>query len=674
MKQVVIFAGTTEGRKLSEYLAEVGVQHTVCVATEYGELAMAAHPMVKVHQERMNRQQIKEFLVKGSYAVAVDATHPYAEIITRNVKEAAEEAGIPYLRFQRETADKDNGVTFFEKHEDCAHVLERTEGNILLTIGSKELSAYCALEKLKDRLYVRILPSAESILLCEEHGICGKQVIAMQGPFTAKLNEAIMQQYGISCLVTKESGISGGYPQKIEAAARMGVKVFVIGAPREEGGYSFSEICRKLEKICQRQFPPANQMDIVLAGAGMGSPGCLTKEVQKAICDADILLGAERLVRQYHPKLEMRPFYLAEQIIPYLQEVQRRNLFAGKVVILFSGDSGFYSGCRLVYAALREEIENHRLYASLRILPGISSVAYFAAQIGESYQDADICSVHGKTLHSLIGRIRNNPRTFLLTSGVKDVNRLGELLLTADMAYCEVMAGYQLSYQGQRIQKLTPRECCEVKAEGLYICFVRNPRAKGRRLTHGRKDTEFVREQVPMTKEEVRDVSICKLQLHERAIVYDIGSGSGSVAVEIAALSERIQVYAIERKPEALSVLEKNRKRFGFENISLVHAEAPEAFAGLPMATHAFIGGSGGKLKEILRELYQCNPAMRVVVNAISMETICELKELLLAYPIREPEIVQLQANRVREIGQYHLLQAENPIWIFAFHFEERTE
>lgn len=670
MGEVVIFSGTTEGRRLSEHLAAAGVCHTVCVATEYGEFVMKSHPLVKVHRQRMDREQIREFLVKGSFAAAVDATHPYAEIITQNVREAAEESGIPYLRLQREVASHGKDVTYFETHEACAQALERTKGNILLTTGSKDLSVYGASESLKARLYVRTLPDDKSILLCKEHGICGKQVIAMQGPFTTELNEAILQQYGISCLVTKESGISGGYPQKLEAAARAGAKVFVIGAPREEG-YSFPEICRKLETYCGKQFPLSGQLNIVLAGAGMGSPDCLTREVQEAIDDADILLGAQRLIRNHHPRLEMRPLYMAEQIVPYLREVQHKNLFTGvgKVVILFSGDSGFYSGCRLVYAALQKEIENHRLYASLRILPGISSVAYFAARIGESYQDADICSVHGKTWYSLAQRIRNHRQTFLLTSDVKDVNRLGEILSDAGMEDCEVMAGYQLSAKEQQIRTLTPAECREVKEEGLYICFVRNPRAEQRRLTHGRKDTEFVRGQAPMTKEEVRDVSICKLQLHEGAVVYDIGSGSGSVAVEIAALSDHIQVYAIERKKEALLLLEKNRQQFGLENISVMEGSAPEKLSGLPAATHAFIGGSGGKLKEILEELYRCNPSMRIVVNAISMETICELKELLSAYPIRETEIVQLWANRIRETGRYHLQQAENPVWIFAFNF-----
>ena len=175
-----------------------------------------------------------------------------------------------------------------------------------------------------------------------------------------------------------------------------------------------------------------------------------------------------------------------------------------------------------------------------------------------------------------------------------------------------------------------------------------------------------------MTKEEVREVSICKLHLKERAVVYDIGSGTGSVAVEIAGLSHEIKVYAIEKKPDAISLIEKNKEKFGLENITIVSAEAPEKLSELPMATHAFIGGSGGRLKEILATLRQINPNMRIVIHAVSMETICELKELLsVQEQIKDNTIVQIQVSRAKKVGNYHLIQSENPVWICAFSFYE---
>jgi len=687
-RKIVIFAGTTEGRELSEYLAGAEIRHTVCVATAYGQAVLKQDEFVEVHQGRMDREEISAFLKKGRFAIVVDATHPYARDITHNLRTAAEELTeqgmeIACLRLNRDYGAQGENDTakmlhYFETNEACARALAHTEGNILLTTGSKELSKYCYLEELKRRLYVRVLPSMESLSLCMEQGICGKQIIAMQGPFTCELNEALIRQYEISHFVTKESGVSGGYPEKMEAVRRTGAQAYIIGRPGEEKGYSFSEICEKLEEICgkeipgkrisEKRIPAKGGVELILAGAGMGHTDCLTKEVEKAVNGADILFGAERLLEGIHSGAEKHPFYRAEQILPCLREIAEKNVFPEprRAVILFSGDSGLYSGCQSLYAGLKREIEAGRIKASMRIMPGISSVAYLAACTGESYQDAAIYSIHGKKSCNLAHRIRNNARTFLLTSGVKDVNRLGTLLMEAGMQECEIITGRQLSYEEQRIERHTPSECCALQEEGLYTCLVKNPRAEKRRLTHGMEDMQFFRDKVPMTKEEVREVSICKLRLTEGAVVYDIGSGTGSIAVEIASLSDDIRVYAVEQKKEAVALIRKNKEKFGLQNITVIEAAAPEGLAGLPAAGHAFIGGSGGRLREILGTLRQSNPGMRAVLNAVSMETICEIKEIIADYGIENAEIVQLQVSRAKKAGAHHLMSAENPVWVCA--------
>lgn len=679
--KILIFAGTTEGRKLSELLAASEIAHTLCVATEYGEIVLKAHPLVTVHRGRMNREEIREYIRNGGFAAVVDATHPYAEAVTANIREALQGLDIPCLRLRRETETEaeSEGIRCFDSSEDCAKALEKTEGNILLTTGSKELACFCVSDAVKNRLYVRVLPGLESLTLCMEQGISGKRILALQGPFTAELNEALLRQYQISVLVTKASGRAGGYEEKLEAARRTGIPVYVIGPSGADEGLSFAEVCRRLEELCGHRLLRPVRLEILLAGMGMGSRNGMTREVWQAIENADILLGAERMLAGLQPRREKKSFYRAEQIIPYLQKLQAEDfaLETGKVVILFSGDSGFYSGCQSLYGALQREVEAGKLTASLRILPGISSVAYLAACIGESYQDGAVFSMHGKKLPNLVRRIGREKKTFLLMSGAEDMRKLGRLLLEAGMSDCEILAGYQLSYPRQQIRRLTPGECCEIREEGLYTCCIRNPRAAAGKLTHGMADGAFIRDKVPMTKEEIREVSICKLRLHQGAVVYDIGSGTGSVAAEIAALSEDIRVYAIERKDEALSLIEKNREKLFLENLWVVAAQAPEGLDGLPVPTHAFIGGSGGRLKEILSSLYRCNPHMRIVINAVSLETVSELREVLEAYSVENEEMIQMQVSRVRKAGSYHLQQAENPVWICAFDFcsggEERV-
>lgn len=673
MKEILIFAGTTEGRLLSEHLVASGIAHTLCVATEYGEIVLKEHPLAKVHCGRMTQEEMKEYIESHSFLAVVDATHPYAKVVTQNIKAAMKDLTIPYLRLKRETKIEGNydNIVYFADNESCAKALQKVKGNLLLTTGSKELGIYCAEPKVKDRLYVRVLPGLESLRLCMDQGIGGRQILALQGPFSTQLNEALICQYQIKCLITKASGRTGGFLEKLEAAKKTGIPMFVVGQGEEEQGDSLSVICRKLEEICGQKVKQEKSMEIVLAGVGMGSRDGLTKEVSWAIESADILLGAKRLIEEHHPGLEKKPFYMASQIVPYLQEIQAKELLeeGGKVVILFSGDSGFYSGCEKLYQALQEEIRSGGLAACVHILPGISSVSYLAACIGESYQDAAIYSMHGKKLLNLTGIIQREKKLFLLMSGVKDVNKLGRILLETGLEHCEVLAGYQLSYPNQQLLSLTPQECCEREEDGLYICCIKNPQAQGKRVTPGRADSEFIREKVPMTKEEVREVSLCKLKLQEGAVLYDIGSGTGSIAVEAAGLSDSIQVYAIEHKEEAVSLIKRNQEKFRLENMQVIPTMAPEGLTGLPLPTHAFIGGSGGRLKEILNALYQRNPHMRIVINAISMETIGEIKEILDLYPVEQEEVVQLQVSRTKKVGDYHLMQAENPVWIAAFNF-----
>ena len=703
MKKIVIFAGTTEGRRLSEILADAGIAHTVCVATEYGEIVMRdqtdaeaarakGHSLVSLHRGRMDRKQMEEFLCNDGYEIVVDATHPYARVVTENIRDAVKTQSSIYLRLEREISqtpeaeDPAVSIRYFESNADCAKALENTEGNILLTTGSKELATYCASGRLHERLYVRILPGRESLELCMEQGIKGRQILALQGPFSTEMNAAILKQYDIRHMVTKNSGRTGGYREKLEAAKMLGIPVYVIqpvkntveaigNMPRTDT-YSFEGICGKLEQLCDCKLSGQGSMEICLAGIGMGSKDGQTQEVQHAIETADILLGAERMIERYSAKIEKRPYYMTEQILPYLEQLQKNGFTAQKdplrVTVLFSGDTGFYSGCRKLYVALQEAVAIGALNAEVRILPGISSVATLAARVGESYEDAAILSMHGKKLNRLSATVESHEKVFLLTSGSEDIRKIGRLLAEAGLTDCEVIVGYQLSYPEESIRILTPGQCEEITEEGLYTCLIRNPHWQPERLTHGRADTCFLRDaKTPMTKEEVREVSICKLHLTQNAVVYDIGSGTGSVAIEIAGVPGGVQVYAIERKPEAVELLRKNREQFHMDNIQIIEAPAPEGLEELPVPTHAFIGGSGGRLLDILQTLYRKNPHMRIVINAISMETIAELKEVLDTFPVEEEEILQMQVSRVKKLGGYHLPQAENPVWICSFTFRE---
>lgn len=231
MKKFVIFSGTTEGRRLSHELAQSGGAVTVCVATEYGREEQGNASGITVRSGRMD--EVEMMKVVSDADVCVDATHPYAVQVSRNIRAACEREHTPLLRLLREESEVPAGTPVFATTAEAADWLKGTEGNILLTTGSKELEAFAPLGG--ERLYPRVLPLAESLAACEAVGIPSRNILALQGPFSRELNEALIRQYHIRWLVTKDGGRAGGFAEKAAAAAAAGAALVLIRRPREDG-------------------------------------------------------------------------------------------------------------------------------------------------------------------------------------------------------------------------------------------------------------------------------------------------------------------------------------------------------------------------------------------------------------------------------------------------------
>lgn len=683
---------------MSELLAKSGIQHTISVATDYGEQVMREQPLITIHKGRLSSQEMLQYIRKQEFEVVIDATHPYAVIVTKTIRSVVEElkkdgCQVEYFRLEREiqnNIDEDaQNIVSFQSNEACIKELEHISGNILLTTGSKELKDYCQSEELKKRLIVRVLPSEESVRICLEQGLMPQQIVALQGPFSTELNQAIIRQYDIRCMVTKQGGSVGGFPEKMEAAAKEHIPLYMIEKPQSNMNknevnqdvgetYSFVELCEKLEALIDVNLTKSRQADMVitLAGIGMGSRNDMTLEVERAIKDADFIAGASRVIAPFSARMEKKAIYMPEDILSWVEEKSKKYAIYDtlQVVILFSGDTGFYSGCEKVRLILEKALQQGSMRGTIRTLPGISSIQTMAAACGISWQNAGIYSIHGRTNkvgweEELLGEVQRNQNLFLLVSGVADVQKIGRLLQNM---MCQIYLGYQLSYPQEDIQCLTPEQCMKVQKEGLYSLMIHNlSKSDPYILTPGMKDDAFIRGKVPMTKEEIREISICKLRLREDSILYDIGSGTGSIAVEAARLSPGLRVYAMEQKTDALELLQKNREQFAVSNMQIVEGSAPETFAELETPTHAFIGGSGGKLFDILRKLQNKNPQMRVVLNAISLETLAELEQIPGQFFVSDFQLVQIQVNRYEKLGRYYMPKAENPITICSFSFQK---
>lgn len=243
---ILVFGGTTEGRILAERLAERRIGVTVSVATAYGrELLPQENRYLHIISGRINAEGIERLLQQSPCACVVDATHPYAAEVTKNIRQAAHNTATPYYRIIRQTMAEKNGVIIADSIETAALWLNQTEGRVLLTTGSKNLVPFTAVAGFPERFYVRVLPTVEAVESCHTLGFAKSHIIAMQGPFNRELNEAILKQFQIQILVTKEGGRPGGFQEKIEAAACLGLQAVVVGRPEEEG-YSLDELLQKL--------------------------------------------------------------------------------------------------------------------------------------------------------------------------------------------------------------------------------------------------------------------------------------------------------------------------------------------------------------------------------------------------------------------------------------------
>ena len=237
MDKILLFGGTGEGRALAEWMLAERIPCTVCVATEYGETLLPAG--AEAHVGRMDRDEMAALMAQD-YALVVDATHPYAVEVTENIRAAAEAAGLPRLRLVRQSGGGD-GCLRAADMAGAAALLRELPGNVLLTTGSKELNHF-AVPGLAERCYPRVLPMVDSLERCLTLGFPPRNIICMQGPFSKELNVALLRQYRIKTLVTKDTGGCGGFREKAEAAQEAGCALLVVERPGADDGLTLEQI------------------------------------------------------------------------------------------------------------------------------------------------------------------------------------------------------------------------------------------------------------------------------------------------------------------------------------------------------------------------------------------------------------------------------------------------
>lgn len=669
-----MFAGTTEGRILGEWLASEGVETLCCVATEYGKELMKPKPGLEVLEGRLPREEMRRLFEQEERPLVVDATHPYASLVSENIHGACEEAGCRYLRLIRPSAAAgvEGNVIKVGSVDEAVSWLSGRKGRILVTTGSKELSKFTALPDFQERVFARVLPSTEAVCQCTELGFPGKNLICMQGPFSKDMNLAMLRHTEAEYLVTKESGRAGGFPEKLAAAKEAGVRVLLIGRPPEQEGMSVEEGAAVLMKEFSLEGRPkfsagdegkaapekrkeTVQRKAYLVGIGMGVPENMTGDAAAAFREADCILGSGRMLDPFRSfGCPLFDAYDPGKMAEYVNGHPEYR----KIAVALSGDVGFYSGAK----RLMDVFEAEGIQTEL--IPGISSAAYFCSRLKIAWEDVKLMSVHGRS-QNLVAAVKRHFRTFTLLGGKDCVQTLCEKLLEYGLGEVTLYIGERLHYPQEKITEGRPEELIKRQFDGLCVALIENPGFQ-KMIPGCIPDEEFIRGGAPMTKCEIRGLSVDKLGLSEDAVVWDIGAGTGSVTVEMALQAFEGQVWAVEKNPEAARLIGQNCRKFGTVNVQVIEGTAPEALRDLPAPTHVFIGGSSGNLWEILKLCLEKNPSVRVVLNAITLETVSEANRCLKELPFTETEIVQIQAAKAKKAGPYQMMMGQNPVYIFS--------
>ena len=389
-------------------------------------------------------------------------------------------------------------------------------------------------------------------------------------------------------------------------------------------------------------------MKIILIGCGCGEQS-LTAEAAEAIRQADILVGSRRLMDLFgggkHCIEAVRPEEIASAL---------KSSWCETACALFSGDSGFYSGASRLLPLLEGE--------DVSVLPGISSLQMFSAKLQIPWQGWHFCSAHGRKCDPVKEVCRGKP-VFFLTGGSVTPAELCRELCAAGLGELPVAVGENLGGHNERICRGVANDYVNQTCAPLSVMLAEKAPNRKQYLP-GIPDTCFARaEGIPMTKREVRAVALSLLNVKEDSVCWDIGTGTGSVAIELALHAGA--VYGIEQNEDAVSLAEENRRALGAWNLHLIRGHAPEALDSLPEADAVFVGGTGGNGREILRTVLEKSPKASICVTAVTLETL-HMASVLLEEEGYETEILQLSASRSKVVGRSHMMTAQNPIWLIS--------
>lgn len=394
-----------------------------------------------------------------------------------------------------------------------------------------------------------------------------------------------------------------------------------------------------------------------IIGVGPGDPGFLYPLAKELIDRADIVIGGRRQLAEFAPNAPETA--VIDKGLASILALIEQNWCAKRLVVLASGDTGLFS--------IRAYLQNRLPDVPFKVLPGISSLQCLLAHCNANLNDLKIITMHGAADANLQNTVMMNPLTAVFCGGENTPQSIAAKLTRLGFADLTLTVGENLTYPEERVSRGTPTEIAQGDFSDLSVMLIKNADPASRPwpyLPAGIADEAFTRGDVPMTKSEVRAVITAKLRLTPQSRLLEIGSGTGSVTIEAALAAHEGSVVSLEKNPAAVALCRENLARFGLDNVTLIEGEAPAAIPPDAQFDRVFIGGSGGNLADIVKSLGE--KPLRVVISAITLESVGEALAALKDCGFGSIEAVQITAARSRAAGSKHLMMGLNPVTIIS--------
>jgi precorrin-6B C5,15-methyltransferase / cobalt-precorrin-6B C5,C15-methyltransferase len=397
------------------------------------------------------------------------------------------------------------------------------------------------------------------------------------------------------------------------------------------------------------------EQKIYLVGAGIEGWEGFGKQALEVIDNAEVLIGHQRLLEIFpNFKGEKRLLEDLSIMLEYLKTTSKRT------VVLGSGDPNFFGIGRFLLRNLPKE--------RVEIFPNVTSVQYAFARIKEPWDDATFVSVHGRGIKPALDRIIASEKIAILTDSVNTPSVIARELIGRGAEGYEAWLCEDLGLPSEKFTKTDVRGLAEITCSPLNILILIKtwePNLQNFPVM-GIRDEEFSTAKKLITKEEVRAVTLGKLQLQDDLVMWDIGAGSGSVSIEAANLMPNGRIFALEKNPQYLSYLKDNFKKFAARNVLLIETYAPEGLEDLPDPDRVFIGGSGGMLEEIIEAVdRRLKPDGFIVINAVTLDTLTKSVEFLEDHGFTV-EVTCVNISKTRTLTDYKMFSAHNPVYVIA--------